>query len=96
MPRPGPRRILVGAKVHPDTAAALGRQATITGNDGPSEVARVGLELVASLPIVRRPGSCGLHGGAREEQMYLIEQPSGDQWWFCETTQQITQGAPLP
>jgi hypothetical protein len=43
--------------------------------------------------VTRQPGLCGLHDGAREEAMYVVGQPNGDQWWFCEVTQQLTRGA---
>ena len=93
MPRPGPRRELVGAKVLPETVERLDANAT-AGAGSRSDVARLGIELAAAGLVNRRPGLCRLHGDQREDAMFVLVLPNDDEWWFCETTQQLTQGTP--
>lgn len=96
MPRPGPRRELVGAKVLPETLERLDASVATAGADTRSDIARLGIELIAAATVTRHPGLCHLHGNQREEAMYVVDLPGGEQRWFCETTQQLTQGTPAP
>ncbi|WP_158375557.1 hypothetical protein [Cellulosimicrobium cellulans] len=94
MPRPGPRRELVGAKILPDTVARLDANA-VAGAGSRSDVARLGIELAAAGIVNRRPGLCHLHN-QREDAMFVLVLPNDDEWWFCETTQRLTQGTAVP
>ena len=95
MPRPGPRRILVGAKVLPDTVERLDANAT-AGGASRCDVARLGVELASASVVNRRPGLCQLHGGQHEDAMFVLVLPDDHEWWFCETTQQLTAGLATP
>lgn len=95
MPRPGPRRVAVGAKVLEETAERLDANAVAAGAGTRSDIARLGIELVAASVVNRRPGLCGLHGDQREEGMYVVVLPGGGEAWFCESTQQTAQGGPV-
>lgn len=95
MPRPGPRRELVGAKVLPETVERLDANAT-AGAATRSDVARLGIELAAASIVNRRPGSCRLHDGQHEDAMFVLVLPDHHEWWFCEATQQLTVGTAAP
>lgn len=95
MPRPGPRRELVGAKVLPETVERLDANAA-AGAASRSDVARLGIELAAASIVNRRPGLCRLHDGQREDAMFVLVLPDDREWWFCETTQQLTEGEAQP
>lgn len=96
MSRPGPRRVLLGVKVLPDTIERLDALTVAAGAESRSDVARVGVELVAAGLVTRRPGLCRVHDGGREDAMYVVELPGGGDRWFCETTQQFTRGEAQP
>lgn len=93
MPRTGPRRVLVGTKVLPKTVERLDALAADADAGSRSDIARLGIELTASSTAARRRGACGLHED-RVEDMFVLTLPTGDEIWFCETTQQVTQGVP--
>ncbi|HEY0187033.1 MAG TPA: hypothetical protein VGC67_06060 [Cellulomonas sp.] len=73
----------------PETIERLDANAAEAGAETRSDIARLGIELAAASLATRHPGLCCLHGDQREEAMYVV---GGEQRWFCESTQQLTQG----